>query len=149
MAHPSMALSAKARQRPEDGKSIIVVTQDLESHSCWGGAQADEELVELSNGCICCTMRGDLLREVTRLARGGAFDYLLIESTGVSEPMQARARCPSQNVSLPHLIGVLVPCMWPLLQVYIKITLVLCPHWNPRGRHRQAWQGHQLMDHRL
>ncbi|EIE20842.1 cobW-domain-containing protein, partial [Coccomyxa subellipsoidea C-169] len=50
--------------------------------------QANEELVELSNGCICCTMRGDLLREVTRLARGGAFDYLLIESTGVSEPMQ-------------------------------------------------------------
>ncbi len=50
--------------------------------------QADEELVEMSNGCICCTMRGDLLREVTRLARAGAFDYLLIESTGVSEPMQ-------------------------------------------------------------
>ncbi len=57
-------------------------------------AQANEELVELSNGCICCTMRGDLLREVTRLARGGAFDYLLIESTGVSEPMQARSTPP-------------------------------------------------------
>lgn len=52
--------------------------------------QAHEELVELSNGCICCTMRGDLLREVTRLAKGGAFDYLLIESTGVSEPMQVQ-----------------------------------------------------------
>jgi hypothetical protein len=47
--------------------------------------------VELSNGCICCTMRGDLLREVTRLAKQGAFDYLLIESTGVSEPMQVAA----------------------------------------------------------
>ena len=54
--------------------------------------QADEELVELSNGCICCTMRGDLLREVARLARDGAFDYLLIESTGVSEPMQVRTQ---------------------------------------------------------
>ncbi len=51
-------------------------------------AQAQEELVELSNGCICCTLRGDLLREVTRLAKSRAFDYLLIESTGVSEPMQ-------------------------------------------------------------
>ncbi|EIE18308.1 cobalamin synthesis protein P47K, partial [Coccomyxa subellipsoidea C-169] len=50
--------------------------------------QAQEELVELSNGCICCTLRGDLLREVTRLAKSRAFDYLLIESTGVSEPMQ-------------------------------------------------------------
>lgn len=50
--------------------------------------QAKEELVELSNGCICCTLRADLLREVTRLAKSGAFDYLLIESTGVSEPMQ-------------------------------------------------------------
>jgi G3E family GTPase len=44
----------------------------------------------MSNGCICCTMRADLLREVTRLARAGRFDYLLVESTGVSEPMQAR-----------------------------------------------------------
>ena len=50
--------------------------------------QAKEELVELSNGCICCTLRADLLREVTRLAKLGTFDYLLIESTGVSEPMQ-------------------------------------------------------------
>jgi hypothetical protein len=54
--------------------------------------QAQEELVELSNGCICCTLRGDLLREVGRLAAAGAFDYCLIESTGVSEPMQARPR---------------------------------------------------------
>jgi hypothetical protein len=52
--------------------------------------QAQEELVELSNGCICCTLRGDLLREVGRLAAAGVFDYCLIESTGVSEPMQAR-----------------------------------------------------------
>ncbi len=44
--------------------------------------------MELTNGCICCTMRGDLLREVARLAKSGAFDYCLIESTGVSEPMQ-------------------------------------------------------------
>ena len=44
--------------------------------------------MELSNGCICCTLRADLLREVTRLAKLGTFDYLLIESTGVSEPMQ-------------------------------------------------------------
>ncbi len=55
-----------------------------------GGAnlsRTDEQLVEMSNGCICCTLREDLLIEVAKLARAGRFDYLLIESTGISEPM--------------------------------------------------------------
>lgn len=50
-------------------------------------SRTDEELVEMSNGCICCTLREDLLREITRLAAAGRFDYLLIESTGVAEPL--------------------------------------------------------------
>ena len=50
-------------------------------------SRTDEKLVELSNGCICCTLREDLLLEVNRLARDGRFDYLLIESTGISEPL--------------------------------------------------------------
>lgn len=49
--------------------------------------RADEKLVEMSNGCICCTLREDLLEEVSRLAQDGRFDYLLIESTGISEPL--------------------------------------------------------------
>jgi G3E family GTPase len=55
-----------------------------------GGAalsKTDEKLVEMSNGCICCTLREDLLIEVTKLAKQGKFDYLLIESTGISEPL--------------------------------------------------------------
>lgn len=59
-----------------------------------GGAElshTDETLVEMSNGCICCTLRDDLLQEVRRLSQEGKFDYLLIESTGISEPLPVAA----------------------------------------------------------
>ena len=53
--------------------------------------RGEEKLVEMSNGCICCTLRDDLLQEVRRLAAEGRFDYLLIESTGISEPLPVAA----------------------------------------------------------
>ncbi|WP_343628337.1 GTP-binding protein [Roseateles sp.] len=56
-----------------------------------GLSRTEEAMVEMSNGCICCTLREDLLKEVARLAREGRFDYLLIESTGISEPMPIAA----------------------------------------------------------
>jgi G3E family GTPase len=78
------------------GRRVAVIVNDMSEVNIdaalveRGGAElsrTEERLVELSNGCICCTLRDDLLAEVTRLAREGRFDYLLIESTGISEPV--------------------------------------------------------------
>jgi G3E family GTPase len=79
-----------------DGLRVAVIVNDMSEINVdarlirQGDAalrQVEEELVEFSNGCICCTLREDLLREVRRLAELQAFDYLLIESTGISEPL--------------------------------------------------------------
>ncbi|MFP2926003.1 zinc metallochaperone GTPase ZigA [Pyxidicoccus sp. 3LG] len=78
-----------------EGLRVAVIVNDMsevniDAKLVSGGAalsRVDEKLVELSNGCICCTLREDLLKEVARLAREGRFDYLLIESTGISEPL--------------------------------------------------------------
>ncbi|RMZ87932.1 hypothetical protein DV736_g4844, partial [Chaetothyriales sp. CBS 134916] len=51
-------------------------------------SKTEEKLIQLENGCICCSLRGDLLEELARLARSGECDYVVIESTGISEPMQ-------------------------------------------------------------
>jgi G3E family GTPase len=56
-----------------------------------GLSRTEEKLVELTNGCICCTLRDDLLAEVNRLCEAGQYDYLLIEGTGVAEPMPIAA----------------------------------------------------------
>jgi len=78
-----------------EGRRVAVIVNDMsevnvDAHLVReGGAlnRVEEKLVELTNGCICCTLREDLLVEVGRLAREGRFDYLLIESTGISEPL--------------------------------------------------------------
>jgi len=68
--------------------SEVNIDADLVRSSGAGLSRTDEKLVEMSNGCICCTLREDLLIEVNRLAREGRFDQLVIESTGISEPLQ-------------------------------------------------------------
>jgi G3E family GTPase len=78
-----------------EGRKVAVIVNDMSEVNIdaqlvrEGGSlnRVDEKLVEMTNGCICCTLREDLLVEVGRLAREGRFDYLLIESTGISEPM--------------------------------------------------------------
>ncbi|MGW7288049.1 GTP-binding protein [Streptomyces sp. NPDC054847] len=83
-----------------DGLRVAVIVNDMseiniDAALVRGGEAAlsrtEERLVEMTNGCICCTLRDDLLEEVDRLAREGRFDYLLIESSGISEPMPVAA----------------------------------------------------------
>ena len=67
--------------------SEVNIDKDLVAKGGANLSRTEETLVEMTNGCICCTLRDDLLQEVSRLAREGRFDYLLIESTGISEPL--------------------------------------------------------------
>lgn len=67
--------------------SEVNIDADLIEHSGSNLSKTEEKLVEMSNGCICCTLREDLLNQVQELASEGKFDYLLIESTGISEPL--------------------------------------------------------------
>jgi G3E family GTPase len=78
-----------------EGKRVAVIVNDMSEINIDSAVvqnevslnRSEEKLVEMSNGCICCTLREDLLEEVNNLAKEGRFDYLVIESTGISEPL--------------------------------------------------------------
>jgi G3E family GTPase len=83
-----------------EGRRVAVIVNDMSEVNIdadlirEGGSNlshTEEKLVEMTNGCICCTLRDDLLQEVQRLAAERRFDYLLIESTGISEPLPVAA----------------------------------------------------------
>ena len=83
-----------------EGLRVAVIVNDMsevniDAQLVRGGdaalSRTEEKLVEMTNGCICCTLRDDLLLEVARLAAEGRFDYLLIESTGIGEPLPVAA----------------------------------------------------------
>ncbi|MCP3906728.1 MAG: GTP-binding protein [Oceanicoccus sp.] len=77
------------------GKKVAVIVNDMSEINIDAAmvqsdvelSRQEEKLVEMSNGCICCTLREDLLLEINKLAQDGRFDYLMIESTGISEPL--------------------------------------------------------------
>ncbi len=79
----------------KEGMKVAVIVNDMSEVNVDAAlvqnentlSRTEEKLVEMSNGCICCTLREDLMVEVERLAKENRFDYLLIESTGISEPV--------------------------------------------------------------
>ena len=81
--------------RNREGRRVALIVNDMSEVNIDAALvrsevtleRSQEKLVEMSNGCICCTLREDLLIEVARLAREGRFDQLVIESTGISEPL--------------------------------------------------------------
>lgn len=82
-----------------EGRRVAVIVNDMSEVNIDADlvregtelSRSEEKLVEMSNGCICCTLRDDLLKEVRHLSEEGRFDYLLIESTGISEPLPVAA----------------------------------------------------------
>ncbi len=82
-----------------DGRRVAVIVNDMSEVNIDADlvregtelSRSEETLVEMSNGCICCTLRDDLLKEVRQLSEEDRFDYLLIESTGISEPLPVAA----------------------------------------------------------
>ena len=103
--------------------------------------QAREEVVELENGCICCTLRGDLLAEVAALARSGEFDYLVIESSGISEPLQVaqtfafrvgeEAATPEEAAEAARLVGAGVgESLGDLARLDTCVTVVDAAHFS-------------------
>ncbi|EAS46237.1 cobalamin synthesis protein/P47K family protein [marine gamma proteobacterium HTCC2207] len=78
-----------------EGKKVAVIVNDMSEINIDSSIvqnevslnRSEEKLIEMSNGCICCTLREELLEEVNKLAQEGRFDYLVIESTGISEPL--------------------------------------------------------------
>jgi G3E family GTPase len=78
-----------------EGRKVAVIVNDMSEINIDSAivqnevslSHSEEKLVEMSNGCICCTLREDLLLEVEKLAKANRFDYLVIESTGISEPL--------------------------------------------------------------
>lgn len=112
-----------------EGLRVAVIVNDMseiniDAQLVQGSAalsRVDERLVELSNGCICCTLRDDLLHEVAQLAREGRFDYLLIEASGMSEPLPI-----ATTFALPDAAG---RVLGEIARLDTTVTVVDAAHW--------------------
>jgi G3E family GTPase len=88
-----------------------------------GGGNKKKDVIALSNGCICCSLRGDLVREIARIQKLGTFDYILIESTGIAEPQQvAESFCADPETQ--HLAKDPSKMLWNIARLDTCVTVL-------------------------
>lgn len=119
-----------------EGRRVAVIVNDMsevniDAQLVKAGSAAlgrtEEKLVEMTNGCICCTLREDLLLEVARLARDGRFDSLVIESTGIGEPMPVAATFSFRDEHGSSVTQAMAPCVaWPWAAASRKAMISAC-----------------------
>lgn len=129
------------------GRRVAVIVNDvgevnIDAQLVRGGGAAlsrlDDKLVEMTNGCICCALRQDLLEEVARLAREGRFDYLLIEASGVAEPFPIAA-----TFSLPDDMGRLLS---DIARLDTMVTVVDAANWLDDYRSHDELRDRDMAD---
>lgn len=81
----------------DHGLKIAIIVNDMAAINVDAGnivadshkkGRGEEKMIAMQNGCICCTLRGDFVIELAKMAKAGEYDYVIIESTGISEPQQ-------------------------------------------------------------
>ena len=155
-----------------EGRRVAVIVNDMSEVNIDaelvrdGGAElsrTEEKLVEMSNGCICCTLRDDLLKEVSRLAREGSFDYLLIESTGIPNlspsrrpsppPTRKATDCWTSPASTPRsrsFVFASAPTLRPAAERTLRLLrFARQPAGGPRRRARRAAPSRPARSQRL
>jgi len=124
-----------------DGLRVALIVNDMSEINIDaalvrdGGAnlsRTEEQLVEMTNGCICCTLRDDLLKEVRALAEQDRFDYLLIESTGIAEPLPVAATFDFRDENGRSLSDV------ARLDTMVTVVITVRPTFWPTGAKRRA-----------
>ena len=115
----------------DHGLKIAVIVNDMAELNIDGqtiaAVKTKKEVVTLENGCICCTLRGDLIREINQIQKLQKFDYILIESTGIAEPQQvAESFCvdPETQALAPNLEEML----WNVARLDTCVTGKNCRH---------------------
>jgi G3E family GTPase len=114
---------------------VAVIVNDLGSINIDGQAvqqmgldQEDEKVVELQNGCMCCGLKDDLLREIRDIAKSGKYDVLLVEGSGVAEPMPVAEGIANFDIGRGSALDA---CCWLSVSCRRCRAVTCLPAWRP------------------